>query len=191
MYTDEELHLIWQELDFLTYSQKLADPSEYFGAKDSLGNYLSNAKALVLDAVYQKREYSNILTINRKLFTEGYTQIFSELSPDLKFIPNVNSDTTKIRYYQNGEYYRPHTDYSFAALSLSYFYREPKQFSGGQLIFPSYNYKFDCSHNSMILIPGYVEHGVNEIKTEETPYSGNSRYCITQFLFYNFPSPPT
>jgi Rps23 Pro-64 3,4-dihydroxylase Tpa1-like proline 4-hydroxylase len=189
MYTDEELDLIWQELDFLTYSSKLWDPCKYGGAKNALEEYLTNAKALVLDIVYQKRVYSNILTINRKLFTDGYTQIFSELSPDLKFIPNVNLDTTKIRYYQNGEYYRPHTDYTLAALSLSYFYREPKQFSGGELVFPSHNYEFDCSHNSMILIPGYVEHGVNKIKTEETPYSGHSRYCMTQFLSHNpFPS---
>jgi Rps23 Pro-64 3,4-dihydroxylase Tpa1-like proline 4-hydroxylase len=185
MYTDEELNLIWRELDFLTHSSKLVDPSGYGGAKDSSKNYLSNAKALVLDTFYQKREYSNLLTINRKLFAEGYTQIFSELSPDLKFIPHVNSDTTKVRYYQNGEFYKPHTDYSYAAMSFSYFYREPKQFSGGQLIFPSHNYEFDCSHNSMILIPGYVEHGVNEIKTQETPYSGYSRYCITQFLYHS------
>jgi Rps23 Pro-64 3,4-dihydroxylase Tpa1-like proline 4-hydroxylase len=185
MYTDKELDLIWQELDFLTYASKLDDPGVYMGAKDSSGNYLSNAKALVLDTVYQKREYSNILTVNRKLFTGGFTQVFSEISPDLKFVPQVNSDNTKIRYYQNGEFYKPHTDYYFPALSFSYFYREPKQFSGGQLVFPSHNYEFDCSHNSMILIPGYVEHGVNEIKTEETPYSGHSRYCMTQFLYHN------
>ena len=189
MYTDEELDLIWQELDFLTYSFKLSDPSEYLGAKDALGNYLSNAKALRLETVYQKREYSNILNVNRKLFKDGFTQLFSELSPDLKFVPLVNVDTTKIRYYQNGEFYDPHTDYAYPCLSLSYFYREPKQFSGGELFFPSHNYEFDCLHNSMIMIPGYVEHGVKMVKTDEVPYSGNSRYCMTQFLFNNLTIP--
>jgi len=185
MYTEEELNLIWQELDFLTHPSKLAGPEDYSGAKNSFGEYFSNAKALILDTVYQKREYSNILTVNRKLFTGGFTQIFSELSVDLKFSSIVNSDITKIRYYQNGEYYRPHTDHWFVALSTSYFYREPKQFSGGELFFPSHDYEFDCAHNSMILFPGYVEHGVNEIKTDENLYSGNSRYCMTQFLSHN------
>jgi Rps23 Pro-64 3,4-dihydroxylase Tpa1-like proline 4-hydroxylase len=189
MYTDEELGLIWQELDFLTHSSKLEDPSVYLGAKDSLGNYLTNAKALRLETVYQKREYSNILNVNRKLFREGFTQLFSELSPDLKFIPLVNTDTTKIRYYQNGEYYNPHTDHLHAALSISYFYREPKQFSGGELFFPPHDYEFDCLHNSMIMFPGYVEHGVKMVETGENPYSGNSRYCMTQFLFNNLSIP--
>ena len=189
MYSEEELRLIWQELDFLTYSSKLADPSVYLGAKDSLGNYLSNAKALLLDSIYTQREYSNILTINRKLFKEGYIQLFSELSPHLKYTPSVNSDITKLRYYQNGEYYKPHTDFGYPCLSLSYFYREPKQFSGGELFFPSHGYEFDCSHNSMILFPGYVEHGVKMVETDEIPYSGNSRYCMTQFLFNNLSIP--
>ena len=185
MYTEQELDLIWQELNFLTYSSKLTGPENYLGAQNDLGEYLSNAKALFLDTVYQKREYSNILTVNRKLFNGGFTQFFSELSPDLKFIPLVNYDITKVRYYQNGEYYKPHIDHKFAALSLSYFYRNPKQFSGGELFFPPYDYEFDCTHNSMILFPGYVEHGVKEVKTDENPYSGGSRYCMTQFLSHN------
>lgn len=185
MYTEGELSLIWQELDFLTSPAKLTTPDTYGGASNSLGDYLSNAKALVLDSVYRKREYSNILTVNRKLFSEGFVQIFSELSPDLKFASGVNADITKIRYYQNGEHYQPHTDYLYSSLSFSYFHREPKSYTGGELFFPPYDYEFPCEHNSMILLPAYVEHGVREVKTKEEPYSGNCRYTMTQFLYSN------
>ena len=185
MYTDEELNLIWQELDFLTHSSKLEEPGVYGGAaKNSLGEYQSNAKVLVLDQVYQKREYSNILTVNRKLFTDGFLQIYSELSPELKLVPIVNGDATKIRYYQNEEFFNPHHDEPGCYTALSYFYREPKQFSGGELFFPLHNYEFDCEHNSMILFQGYLQHGVKKVKTDEKPFSGNSRYCMTQFLHH-------
>jgi hypothetical protein len=57
-------------------------------------------------------------------------------------------------------------------------------FSGGELFFPDYDFEFDCNHNSMIMIPGYIKHGVKQITTQEKPFSGNSRYCMTQFLHY-------
>jgi Rps23 Pro-64 3,4-dihydroxylase Tpa1-like proline 4-hydroxylase len=186
MYTEDELRLIWQELEFLTYSSKLEEAGVYAGAaKNHVGEYQSNAKVLLLDSVYQKREYSNILTVNRKLFTDGFLQIYSELSPELKFVSLVNGDVTKIRYYQDGEYFNPHSDMFHCYTALSYFYKEPKQFSGGELFFPLHDYEFDCEHNSMILFQGYIEHAVKEVKIDEIPFSGNSRYCMTQFLYHN------
>jgi len=184
MYTDEELALIWQELEFLTYFQKLSDPEEYKGAKNSLGEYLTVAKALELDTVYNNRNFSNILTVNRKLFSDGYTNLFSELAEHLKFVPFVNLDHTKIRYYENGEFYDAHVDCEYLCIALSYFYKSPKMFSGGELFFPDYDFEFSCDHNSMIMIPGYIKHGVKQITTQEKPFSGNSRYCMTQFLHY-------
>lgn len=185
MYSDEELRLIWQELDFLTHPHKLSEPAEYGAASNPDGTFLTTAKALILDFVYTDRKMSNILTVNRKLFNQGYLDIFSELDPTLKFMSLISQDMTKIRYYQNNERYEPHTDYTYPALALSYFHREPKLFSGGELIFPSHLHKFDCLHNSMILFPGYVEHQVSKITTNEKPYSGGSRYCMTQFLSFS------
>jgi hypothetical protein len=185
MYCEEELKLIWKELDFLTDAQKLELPKSYGGARDALGNYLTTSRALVLDRFYSNSETSNILNINKKLHTEGYTYLLSELSPDLKFIPSVNADITKIRYYGNGDVYHAHVDYKYACLAFSYFHKEPKKFSGGRLIFPEHDYIFNCENNSMILMPGYVEHAVEKITTAERPFSGNSRYCMSQFFYFD------
>ena len=61
-YNDEELKLIWEELDFYTKPDKLLDVREYLGVVDK-----TNAKAIYLDVVYPKkfRKLSNILTVNR------------------------------------------------------------------------------------------------------------------------------
>ena len=95
----------------------------------------------------------------------------------------VNNDCTKVRYYHNGEYYEPHTDRSIQFLGFTYFYKEPKKFTGGELYFPKYDYEFDCENNSLILFPGWVEHGVTEVKIQDSDYyDGQGRYAITSFF---------
>ena len=67
--------------------------------------------------------------------------------------------------------------------AFSYFNKEPKKFSGGELYFPKYKYKYGCENNSMIIFPGWVEHGVSEVKIKNSDYyDGYGRYSITNFF---------
>lgn len=178
-YNESELKLIWEELNFLTKPGKLVDAKDYGGIVDN-----TNAKALVLDNVYQNfRQISNILTVNRKLFDSGVLDSFAEIHPCCKIVCSSNWDITKVRYYHDGEYYDPHTDRSFQFLAFSYFYKEPKKFSGGDLIFPEYDFKISCDNNSMVIFPGWVEHGVRKVTIKDSEYyEGNGRYSITSFF---------
>lgn len=184
-YNDMELALIWQELEFYTAPNKLLDAEDYGGV---IGK--TNAKALHLDRIYKNienganyRDISNILTVNRKLFNSGVLDKFSELHGCCSIANETNWDTTKVRYYHNGEYYDPHTDKSTQFLAFSYFYREPKKFKGGDLEFPKYDFKIPCENNSMVIFPGWVEHGVRKVKIEDSDYyDGWGRYAITSFF---------
>ena len=72
---------------------------------------------------------------------------------------------------------------TFQFLAFSYFYKEPKKFEGGQLYFPKYDYEVSCDNNSMIIFPGWVEHGVREVSIKESDYfEGWGRYAITSFF---------
>ena len=189
-YDEEELQLIWEELNFYTKPGKLVEAKDYGGV---IG--FTSAKALVLDEIYQDyskhggknwRTMSNILKVNRKLFASGILDAYAEVDDCVCIVNQSNQDTTKVRYYHNGDAYDPHTDKGFQFLAFSYFYREPKKFRGGELYFPKYKYKFACNNNSMIVFPGWVEHGVREIKIEESNYyDGWGRYAITSFFGYN------
>lgn len=178
-YNDDELKLIWEELDFYTKPGKFLDAKDYGG----LENY-TNAKALLLDEIYEShREISNILTVNRKLFTSGVLNKFAELHDCCDFAADSNWDITKVRYYHNGEYYDPHKDAPYHFLGFSYFYKEPKKFTGGDLIFPKYEFKVPCNNNSMVIFPGWVEHGVRKVTIEDSDYfDGYGRYAITHFF---------
>ena len=179
-YNKEELSLIWEELNFYTKPEKLLDAEGYGGIVDH-----TNAKALLLDEIYTKqyRNVSNILTMNRKLFQCGVLDKFSEIHGCCSIANQSNSDITKVRYYHDKEYYDPHTDKGFQFLAFSYFYKEPKKFTGGDLIFPKYDFKVPCENNTMVVFPGWVEHGVRKVNIENSDYfDGWGRYCISSFF---------
>ena len=184
-YNQNELDLIWKELDFYTAPNKLFEAKEYGGVVDS-----TNAKAILLDELYKGhknkknfRNISNILTVNRKLFNSGVLDKFSQLHDCCILAPKCNHDITKVRYYHNNEYYDPHTDRSVHFLAFSYFFKEPKKFTGGDLIFPKYDFKVPCENNSMVIFPGWVEHGVRKVTIKDSDYfDGWGRYCISSFF---------
>ena len=179
-YNEDELKLIWEELNYYTKPGKLLEAKDYGGATKR-----TNAKALVLDLVYEGkyRSLSNILRVNRKIFNEDLLLAFSNLHDSCSIVKKVNTDCTKVRYYHNGEYYEPHTDVAIQFLGFTYFYKEPKKFTGGELYFPKYDYEFNCENNSLIMFPGWVEHAVREVKIEDSDYyEGQGRYAITSFF---------
>ena len=180
-YDDEELELIWEELNFYTKPGKLLEAKDFGGVVGK-----TNSHALCLDDVYKKETYrplSNILTVNRKLFTSSALDIFAKIHDCCSQAVFSNVDYTKIRYYHNDEYYEPHTDKSFQFLAFSYFYKEPKKFEGGEIYFPKYKYELTCENNSIIILPGWVEHGVKKVKIENSDYhDGYGRYCISSFF---------
>ena len=178
MYDDQELELIWEELNFLNKPNKLLEPEDYGAASD----LHTKSKAIVLDFAYSDRNISNILTVNRKTF--NYTEIYAELSPHyIKFVTS-NNDHTKIRYYHDGEFYKPHRDHYYDVLACTYFNKEPKRFSGGELYFPDYQHQIPCYNNLCVIFPAYFSHGVREIKiSDEDYFAGYGRYCMSQFAY--------
>ena len=179
-YDEEELDLIWEELNFYTKPNKLFDVKDYNGVVG-----YTKSKAIQLDLVYSgmNRKLSNILEVSRKVFDDKILEPFSNLSDCCSQAKFCNWNVTKVRYYHNNDYYKPHTDNYFQFLAFSYFYREPKKFCGGNLIFPKYDYEFTCEHNSLIMMPSWVEHGVGKVKIEDSDYyDGFGRYAITHFL---------
>ena len=185
-YDEKELELIWEELKYYTKPGKLLTAEQYGGVEGA-----TNAKALALDSIYRNHEsnnepnyrnISNILTVNRKLFASNLLNKYASIHECCNV--RCNTDVTKVRYYHDGEYYEPHTDSSFQILAFSYFYKEPKAFTGGELYFPAHNYDYPCDNNSIIIFPGWVQHAVNKVKIKESDYyAGLGRYAITSFVY--------
>ena len=182
-YNSNELELIWEELKFYTKPGKLLTAENFGGVVGS-----TNSHALALDEVYgtKFRILSNILTVNRKLFDKEILEAFSNTHDCCGIARHSNYDITKVRYYHDEEYYDPHTDSPFHFLAFSYFYKEPKKFTGGEVYFPVYDYEYACDNNSMIILPGWVKHGVKKVSIRDSDYyDGHGRYCISSFFGCN------
>jgi Rps23 Pro-64 3,4-dihydroxylase Tpa1-like proline 4-hydroxylase len=181
-YNQYELDLIWQELDFLSYSHKFDDGKKSNDRLSSDGKYEKQCKAIYLDDVYANRNISNILSVNRKLFTEQILTEFCKINFAYKSISHCKNDYTMINYYENSDYYKPHSDnYMYSA--LTWLYREPKKFSGGEFNFVDYNYTIEPLNNTLILFPSFVSHSVNAICLDNIHTNKNyGRYSIAQFV---------
>jgi hypothetical protein len=181
-YEKNELELIWQELDFLR--PKLLDPEHTGSARSIEGKILKNNKGIFLDECYTKREISNILQLNRKIFcNEIIDNIKRNFGTFYKLYPKSNIDYTLVNYYENGGFYKPHEDDGiFTAISI--FYKDPNSIKGGDLFFPEYGISIEGRSNRLVIFPSTVIHSVSDVETlSKTP--GFGRYSISQFVRYN------
>ena len=177
-YTDEELKLIFLELDFWTLSNNLMGPEHTGTAKWQNGTAKKKNKGIFLDDIYADRNYSNVLKLNRKL----YDIQLDQPSTILNQLKKTNHDTTLVSYYENEALYKSHQDYSVLT-AMTYLYKQPKAFEGGDLILTEYGYAFEPWFNRTYIMPGVVEHEVTEIiMKKEDCHKGLGRYCIANFI---------
>ena len=179
-YNQSELDGIWEELDYLCHPKRMGRSSIERGAATMDGQSLKNAWDMFLDCFFTSRDFSNILEINRKLIDQ---EIFKK-HPHWLFnhVSALNEDNTLIMYYENNDEYKPHRD--LARLTcLTWFYREPKKFTGGNLRFPRFDMEIECKHNRVIVFPSSIHHGVGKVGMEEKDMGKKlGRFTMTQFL---------
>ena len=186
-YNKNELDLIWKELDFLLDGDKF-DGALSTNTATNNGKLASNKKGLFLDLVYPNRKISNILTCNRKLFNNIRSICDSHESWWFRYL-NGNYDETILSYYEDENYYDAHTDRAIMT-SLTWLYKEPKKFQGGDLYFKSgidnfsdYLKKVEVKNNRLIMFPSMIPHQVDSVKMDsEYKDKGLGRFVITQLI---------
>ena len=180
-YNQEECSLIWEELTFLCYPCKLERSSIERGGAHVGGDLLKFTNDTYLDSFYSKREYSNILNLNRKVFNNHEKIFFAHNSWFFKNI-SFNIDYTQVVYYEDNDEYKAHQDCSLVTC-LTWFYREPKKFNGGNLYFPEYDLEIEVLNNRMIIFPSVIIHTAKKVSmSEENRNKKLGRFCISQFL---------
>ena len=179
LYTEEEETLIKKELDFFLPSLK--EPLLTGTATDiDTGEVLKRIKGIFLDEVFTDRSVSYILKINRKTFSVLEEQ---KEKTDVWFFKHqkTNRDNTLISYYETGDYYRVHDDNALFTV-LTWFYKGPRSFTGGDFVFPGYNIRIECKNNMTVIFPSMIQHGVEDVKVDDDKLGqGYGRWCLTQF----------
>ena len=183
LYDEQELNLIWEELNFLCYPEKFLEPIESSSALTPDGEVLKQNNCLFLESTYTERKLSNILTVNRKIFNY-YDDIFGSSNSWFFNQFECKRDTTLISYYENGDYYKPHTDNAISTC-LTWCFKSPKQFEGGNvsLFYGGDEITIEIENNKCLIFPSMITHSVEKISmNDENLNKKLGRFCITQFL---------
>ena len=180
LYSEEELDLIWEEFNFINKPGKLLSPENTGAATNPDGSVMKRNEAIFLDLFYKEyRQMSNILKVNRKLFSSGILDRRESWFFNKK---TIQRDFTLVSYYEDGGNYRSHSD-DANLTALSWFFKEPKKFKGGDLSFSDFSLTIPLKNNFMVVFPSQVFHEVSEIQAENL-VRGEGRYCIAQFGHY-------
>ena len=133
-YFDEfELKVIWEELEFICYPQKL-EPPEITGTARDNGRNLKQNRGIWLNDVYRNHLTSSILSVNRKLFNSA--DIIFECVPEkLKIKKNVfkllSENTNKKTIISS-------TTSTILSTDLAKYNRHPERFLNAHWLNPPY-----------------------------------------------------
>ena len=184
-YNEEELKLIWKELDYLTSPNKMIlSGSELGTAKDNLTQSIkSSSYGINLDDYFSKKTYSDVLVVTDKIFNSNLLNQIASLHPLMGHVSHLNHSNTKLKYYEDAEEYKGHIDTARFTM-LNYFFKEPKQFTGGNLYFKDFDYTIEIKNNMGFFFCGAINHASTKLISNDFygKFSGYGKYCVTKFL---------
>jgi Rps23 Pro-64 3,4-dihydroxylase Tpa1-like proline 4-hydroxylase len=86
-----------------------------------------------------------------------------------------------VSYYGEGDYYLPHADDS-KITSITWFYKEPKLFTGGDLYFPDIELIIPPKNGRTLFFYGSLPHGVSKTFVNSNA-SDSGRFSVTKFHY--------
>lgn len=186
-YSEEQLVEIYNELTFLTKPSIMVDDKDKLeAAVDIHGNYITTKSGVWVDSVFKDWKHSALIRCPMENFSKKETIDKLILYNSLfKLFYHCNARGHLLSYYENAGYYSKHKD-SAVFTVLSYFYHEPKQFTGGDITLYSEGElkkaTVEVRNNRVVIIPSCTLHEVSTIEMTSKKLSGDGRYCCSIFL---------
>jgi hypothetical protein len=177
-----ELNLIWKDIEIIEQKKLLKSPEETGTATCYItGRPLKNNKGIYLDRLHENEIIKNIIPISKKFYIPEIANAVADLGKMYPTYHQVNVTGNLLSYYENEDSYGPHLDQSVFTI-LTWLYREPKSWTGGELIFPELNAEIEAKNNRSIIFPSCFTHQVRSVKMENL-LPGYGRFVITNFAF--------
>ena len=186
-YSKFEYDAILDECLFFSKRNKLLPPKDTASAESPEGEYLKNNSGIFLHQVFNNSNCSDILYYNRKITHPEIAKQLTEIDILYRSLINCNKMGTLLSYYENEGYYRSHHDNSVIT-AITWVYKEPKTFIGGNLFFENDKKNVvECRNNRTVFFPSFLRHEVEKIKMNEDKIGlGFGRFAISQFIFHSY-----
>jgi len=182
IFTDTEYTQIYNELEYINKFQFFVNDSKAAGSAIIKNSYLTKHRyTLALDRYYENnRLSSSFLTYYKKGVDQVIKPNINSISKIWNLLFATDYDSTLLaRFTEDGEY-DSHID-SAAITQIFYIHNEPKQFTGGDLVFTDYNYTVEYKANRMILFPSFYKHKVTKVKADTELNTIDCRFSYSTF----------
>ena len=186
-FDEDELTKIWEDIENVQAKQLFEYPSEKNSAYTTATDepiFLKQNSGVFLDPLVDNGIVKYIPEIASKLFwAKGLTDILVDIHPALSIFSSLNYSRSLLSYYSNTDHYKPHTDNAVFTI-LTWLYKEPKSWTGGDLILNNWDITIEPKHNRSLVIPSSFTHEVTPVKMMPgSDATTMGRYCISQFGF--------
>ena len=180
-YNKQELKKVYKELDFYNDKDKLVSQHGNVAVED--GRDKADCYRVPLSTYYSPEgtKLSDILTLMHKVRDKKFHDYITKVCGIYHGFQHTGKSSSLLAYYEDTQYYESHTDTCKYTI-LIWINKEPKKFTGGNLILPDLKEKIECKNNRLVLIPGMIHHEVTEIKMKGKYKLGDGRYCIVHFF---------
>lgn len=184
-YEQHEYDAILNECLFLSKRNKLKLPEE-IGSAAQNEILLKKNSGVWLDSVYSDRNISDILFFNRKIFNPNIVNELINVDIIYRAISQTTKEDTLLSYYENDDYYDSHFDGSVIT-TISWFNKEPKNFTGGNLVFESdEKLTVEYKNNRVVVFPSFLYHKVTPTKMNTDKIGlGFGRFSLSHFIRYD------
>jgi Rps23 Pro-64 3,4-dihydroxylase Tpa1-like proline 4-hydroxylase len=160
-YSKEELRKVFVEFDYymnngLDNLIKSETDSSTARAEDG------GSKAKTYRFYVEPNKFSALYRYNYKYMSDEFSKMLLNDTIFGGYLKNTHKNSLMVNYYENDKYYKSHRDVSVVT-QLTWLFREPKMFTGGDLVLTDMDETIDCVHNRTVFFPGFFPHEVTKV----------------------------
>lgn len=180
-FSQDEYDTMWSELEFLCDDDMLIDSKEAGGARDPVtGEMLRKNRGIPIESAIDAGN-SDIIRITRSIFDKQVIDNLCNIHEMYHYMSYPTKEFNLVNHYMGGHKYDYHRD-SCVITAITLFWKEPKQFTGGELSFKTVTP--EMGPRDMLLFPSYLLHSVSELTLNEgiEPENMNGRISVSKFI---------
>lgn len=183
LYTDEELSAMMEELNSIGKLNLLRPGSRtgsaVGGSMGDEGNIKVNF-GLWFGEIFPPGKSAVDSIVRNRVFDFALEKALCDIHYIYKYMPAATRVNNKLSYYTNNNDYSTHTDECLLTC-LTYLWNQPKQFTGGDLVFPEHGYTYTPEFGDVLIFPSIVVHAVTSVHvTSKESYNG--RFVVSTFI---------
>ena len=183
LFTEEEENYMFDEILSLHRKGLFVNEKKTGAAHTPDGQILKQNNGVFLNSIYHHLDFSDVGNLSKKINENLPTDSYEFQNSFFWRKQHINWYNVLLSYYEKGDYYKPHSDQN-RVTAVHWFFKEPKKFTGGDLVFSDYDISIPCQRNLTVLFPSFVNHAVTPIEMEESDM-GESNGRFTMSVFYD------